>query len=101
MLYRWRERALASLPGLFSEQAAQQLAEKKADKFLLGAWRCLMASCNSVGVRRGDSTLVVRRCSLVAVRNRWQASLHIAETIGSRLRIQVRAWLEARPAERQ
>jgi uncharacterized protein HemY len=30
-----------------------------------------------------------------------QASLHIAETIGSRLTVQVRAWLEALPPERQ
>ena len=31
MLYRWREQALASLPGLFSDQAAQELAEKEAE----------------------------------------------------------------------
>jgi transposase-like protein len=31
MLYRWREQALAGLPSLFSEQAAQELAEKEAE----------------------------------------------------------------------
>ena len=31
MLYRWREQALAGLPGLFSDQAAQELAEKEAE----------------------------------------------------------------------
>jgi transposase-like protein len=31
MLYRWREQALTGLPGLFSEQAAQELAEKEAE----------------------------------------------------------------------
>jgi transposase len=30
MLYRWREQMLAGLPGLFSDQAAQELAEKEA-----------------------------------------------------------------------
>jgi transposase-like protein len=29
--YRWREQALAGLPSLFSEQAAQELAEKQAE----------------------------------------------------------------------
>lgn len=31
MLYRWREQALTDLPSLFSEQAAQELAEKEAE----------------------------------------------------------------------
>ena len=31
MLYRWREQMLAGLPGLFSDQAAQELAEKEAE----------------------------------------------------------------------
>jgi transposase-like protein len=31
MLYRWRDQALAGLPGLFSGQAAQELAEKEAE----------------------------------------------------------------------
>ena len=31
MLYRWREQALAGLPSLFCEQAAQELAEKEAE----------------------------------------------------------------------
>ena len=31
MLYRWREQMLAGLPGLFSGQAAQELAEKEAE----------------------------------------------------------------------
>ena len=31
MLYRWRDQALAGLPGLFSDQAAQELAEKEAE----------------------------------------------------------------------
>ena len=31
MLYRWRDQVLAGLPGLFSDQAAQELAEKEAD----------------------------------------------------------------------
>lgn len=31
MLYRWREQMLAGLPGLFSDQAAQGLAEKEAE----------------------------------------------------------------------
>src|SRR5579862_9295278 len=30
MLYRWREQMLAGLPGLFSDQAVQELAEKEA-----------------------------------------------------------------------
>lgn len=30
MLYRWREQMLAGLPGLFSDQGAQELAEKEA-----------------------------------------------------------------------
>ena len=30
MLYRWRDQALAGLPGLFSDQSAQELAEKEA-----------------------------------------------------------------------
>jgi len=29
MLYRWRDQALAGLPGLFSDQAAQELAQKE------------------------------------------------------------------------
>src|SRR5260370_18381322 len=29
MLYRWRDQALAGLPGLFSDQAAQELAHKE------------------------------------------------------------------------
>ena len=29
MLYRWREQALVGLPGLFSDQAAQELAQKE------------------------------------------------------------------------
>jgi transposase-like protein len=31
MLYRWRDQALAGLPGLFQDQAAQELAEKEAE----------------------------------------------------------------------
>jgi transposase-like protein len=31
MLYRWRDQALAGLPSLFSDQAAQELAEKEAE----------------------------------------------------------------------
>jgi transposase len=31
MLYRWRDQALAGLPSLFSEQSAQELAEKEAE----------------------------------------------------------------------
>jgi transposase-like protein len=31
MLYRWREQMLAGLPGLFSDQAAQELTEKEAE----------------------------------------------------------------------
>ena len=31
MLYRWREQAVAGLPGLFSDQIAQELAEKEAE----------------------------------------------------------------------
>ena len=31
MLYRWREQMVAGLPGLFSDQAAQDLAEKEAE----------------------------------------------------------------------
>jgi len=31
MLYRWRDQALAGLPGLFSDQAAQGLAHKEAE----------------------------------------------------------------------
>jgi len=31
MLYRWRDQALAGLPGLFSDQSAQELAEKEAE----------------------------------------------------------------------
>jgi transposase-like protein len=31
MLYRWREQMLAGLPSLFSDQAAQELAEKEAE----------------------------------------------------------------------
>ena len=30
MLYRWRDQVLAGLPSLFSEKAAQELAEKEA-----------------------------------------------------------------------
>jgi transposase-like protein len=30
MLYRWREQMVAGLPGLFSDQTAQELAEKEA-----------------------------------------------------------------------
>ena len=30
MLYRWRDQALAGLPGLFSDQATQELAQKEA-----------------------------------------------------------------------
>lgn len=30
MLYPWRDQALAGLPGLFSDQAAQELAQKEA-----------------------------------------------------------------------
>jgi transposase-like protein len=30
LLYRWRDQVLAGLPGLFSEKAAQELAEKGA-----------------------------------------------------------------------
>jgi transposase-like protein len=31
MLYRWRDQALVGLPGLFSDQSAQELAEKEAE----------------------------------------------------------------------
>jgi hypothetical protein len=31
MLYRWREQALAGLPGLFRDQSAQELAAKEAE----------------------------------------------------------------------
>jgi transposase-like protein len=31
MLYRWREQMLAGLPSLFSDQAAQELAEKEVE----------------------------------------------------------------------
>ena len=31
MLYRWREQMLAGLPSLFSDQSAQELAEKEAE----------------------------------------------------------------------
>lgn len=31
MLYRWRDQALAGLPSLFSDQNAQELAEKEAE----------------------------------------------------------------------
>jgi transposase-like protein len=31
MLYRWRDQALVGLPGLFSDQAAQELAHKEAE----------------------------------------------------------------------
>jgi transposase-like protein len=31
MLYRWRDQALAGLPGLFNDQAGQELAEKEAE----------------------------------------------------------------------
>src|SRR5258708_16384174 len=31
MLYRWRDQALAGFPGLFSDQAAQELAHKEAE----------------------------------------------------------------------
>ena len=31
ILYRWRDQALAGLPSLFSEQTAQELAEKEAE----------------------------------------------------------------------
>ena len=31
MLYRWREQMLAGLPSLFSDQAAQDLAQKEAE----------------------------------------------------------------------
>ena len=31
MLYRWREQMLAGLPGLFSDQAVQELAEKESE----------------------------------------------------------------------
>lgn len=30
MLYRWRDQALAGLPSLFSDQAAQELVQKEA-----------------------------------------------------------------------
>ena len=30
MLYRWRDQALAGLPGLFSDQAAHELVQKEA-----------------------------------------------------------------------
>lgn len=30
MLYRWRDQALAGLPSLFSDQVAQELAQKEA-----------------------------------------------------------------------
>jgi transposase-like protein len=30
MLYRWRDQALAGLPGLFNDQAGQAMAEKEA-----------------------------------------------------------------------
>jgi len=31
MLYRWRDHALAGLPSLFQDQAAQELAQKEAE----------------------------------------------------------------------
>jgi transposase-like protein len=31
MLYRWRDQAVAGLPGLFSDQSAQELAAKEAE----------------------------------------------------------------------
>ena len=31
MLYRWRDQALAGLPGLFNDQAGQELAQKEAE----------------------------------------------------------------------
>ena len=31
MLYRWRDQAVAGLPGLFRDQSAQELAEKEAE----------------------------------------------------------------------
>ena len=31
MLYRWRDQMVAGLPNLFSEQSAQELAEKEAE----------------------------------------------------------------------
>ena len=31
MLYRWREQMEAGLPSLFSDQSAQELAEKEAE----------------------------------------------------------------------
>jgi transposase-like protein len=31
MLYRWRDQAIAGLPSLFSNQTAQELAEKEAE----------------------------------------------------------------------
>ena len=31
MLYRWRDQALAGLPGLFNDQSAQELAAKEAE----------------------------------------------------------------------
>ena len=31
MLYRWRDQVLTGLPSLFSDQAAQELAEKEAE----------------------------------------------------------------------
>ena len=35
MLYRWRDQALAGLPSLFSDQAAQELAEKEQEEVYL------------------------------------------------------------------
>lgn len=32
MLYRWRDQALADLLSLFSDQSAQELAEKEAER---------------------------------------------------------------------
>jgi transposase len=31
MLYRWRDQALAGLPGLFRDETARELAEKEAE----------------------------------------------------------------------
>lgn len=32
MLYRWRDQALAGLPSLFNDQAAQELVQKEAER---------------------------------------------------------------------
>jgi hypothetical protein len=32
MLYHWKDQALAGLPSLFSQQSAQELAEKEAER---------------------------------------------------------------------